>query len=145
MCVGLLILAPPSAFAGSGACSVSATPLRFGTYNTADSTPLTSTATITYLCEKSAQAKSIVIWIDKGLYAPTNNPRQMANGSERLDYYLYLDAARTAIWGDSSSNQYTSSPANGVTYEVPVYGLIPAQRDVSAGPYSDSLVVTLNW
>lgn len=110
-----------------------------------DTTSLASTATISYECSKSAQAKTVVIWINKGLYAPSNTPRRMSSGSDYLNYNLFLDASHTAVWGDPNPNQYVNAPANGVPYQVTIYGFIPAEQDVSAGIYSDSLVVTLNW
>jgi spore coat protein U-like protein len=145
ICGGFLALVPAPALAGSGGCSISTTPVSFGAYSTMDSTPLASTGTITYSCAQSAQAKTVLIWIDKGQHAPSNNPRQMASGADRLDYNLYLDGSHTAIWGDPNPNQYAFAPANGVSYDVTVYGLVPALQDLPTGTYTDTLVVTLNW
>ena len=125
------------------ASDIAATPLSFGTYSPMDTMSLASTATISYECDKSAQAKSIVI--DGGLYAQNNTPRRMSSGSDYLNYNLFLDATHTAVWGDANPNQYLYAPANGVPYQVTIYGLIRADQDVSAGTYSDSVVVTLNW
>jgi spore coat protein U-like protein len=145
MCGCFFVLTAAPALAGSGSCSISTTPVSFGAYSTADPVPLASTGTITYFCAQSAQAKTVVIWIDKGQYASSNNPRQMASGADRLDYNLYLDAGHTSVWGDPNPNQYAFAPANGVSYDVTVYGLIPALQDLPVGTYTDTLVVTLNW
>jgi spore coat protein U-like protein len=142
---GLATLVLGSPARAAGGCSISTNAVVFGAYNTVDATAVASTGKITYACARSAQAKTVVIWINKGAHAPTNNPRQMASGSNRLNYNLYLDANHTAIWGDPNPNQYAFAPANGVTYEIPVYGLIPALQDLPNGVYADSLVVTLNW
>jgi spore coat protein U-like protein len=141
----LLTLRPSVAFAGAAGCTITTTPVTFGIYNTMDPSPLASTGSINYFCGRSAQAKRVLIWVDRGLYSPTNNPRRMGSGTYYLEYNLYLDAAHTAIWGDPNPNQYISSPANRVSYEVTVYGLIPALQDVPSGTFSDRLLVTINW
>jgi spore coat protein U-like protein len=124
-------------------CTISTTPVAFGMYSVFNTAPLASNGTLTCSCSRRT---NVTIWIGKGLYAPTNNPRQMAGGNERLDYNLYLDAAHTLIWGDPNPTQYGPVPVrrrNGLS--VTVYGLIPAGRDVAAGSYTDSVIVTINY
>jgi spore coat protein U-like protein len=47
--------------------------------------------------------------------------------------------------GDPNPNQYAFARANGVSYDVTVYGLVPPLQDLPIGTYTDTLVVTLNW
>ena len=80
--------------------------------------------------------------------AGTFDPRRMLNGAEALNYNLYLDAARTQIWGDgtgASQLYVNSNPPNSRTVTVTIFGRIPAQQDVSAGSYSDSITATINF
>jgi spore coat protein U-like protein len=96
---------------------------------------------VTYWC---SWAWTVSVYLSKGI-AGSNNPRQMANGANRLSYNLYLDAAHTRIWGDPSPNYYT---ANGVWMSgatLTVYGLVPALQDVATGSYSDSVTATINF
>src|SRR5664279_5642945 len=98
---GVLIISERSASAQW--CSVGATPVSFGSYDVFSPVPLASTGTVTYRC---LFAQSMTIWLDKGLNAPTNSPRQMTSGIDRLNYNLYLDAGHTQVWGDPSPNHY---------------------------------------
>jgi spore coat protein U-like protein len=123
-------------------CTISTTPVSFGTYDVFSSIATASTGTVVYWC---GWARSISVYLGKGI-AGTNTPaRQMASGANRLNYNLYLDAAHTRIWGDPSPNSYS---ANGVWFSgatLTVYGLIPALQDVATGSYSDSVTATINF
>jgi spore coat protein U-like protein len=127
------------------ACTISTTPLVFGAYNVFAVTPLDSTGSVTFRCGN--QDKDVVITLDRG-GAPTFNPRWMLNGSEQLTYNLYLDAARTAIWGDGTGGSQTFStfnPQNNRDVVVPIYGRIPAGQDVRAGTYTNSITATIQF
>ena len=73
----------------------------------------------------------------------------MTKGGEKLSYNLFVDAARTAVWGDGTSGttNYTRSnpPANGNNVNVTIFASIAAAQDVSAGSYSDSVSVVINF
>ncbi|MDR7993823.1 spore coat U domain-containing protein [Thermosynechococcus sp. TG252] len=84
--------------------------------------------------------------------APTGNagrftPRQMTSGRERLDYNLYIDAARTQIWGDGTggSSLRTLVPVNHAPTTLEIFGRIPTRQFVPAGIYSNTIVVTLEY
>ncbi len=61
-----------------------------------------------------------------------------------LAYNIYLDAARTVVWGDGAGGTQTLEVQNG-DRSVSFYGRISAGQDVAAGPYSDAIVVTFNF
>ena len=72
----------------------------------------------------------------------------MLNGSEPLNYNLYRDAARTAIWGDGTGGtQVYSDPRTPRNQNVTltVYGRIPAGQDVSVGTYTNTVTATINF
>jgi len=123
-------------------CTISTTPVSFGSYDVFNSISTPSTGSVTYWC---SWAWTISIYLGKGI-AGTNTPnRQMASGANRLSYNLYLDAAHTQVWGDPSPSSYST---NFVWYSgatVTVYGLIPALQDVATGSYSDSVTATINF
>lgn len=126
------------------ACTISTTPVSFGTYNVFSSTPLDSTGSVTFNCDNRA---NITITLNNG-GATTFNPRRMLKGSEALDYNLYRDAARTSIWGDGTGGtQVYSDPRTPRNQNVPltVYGRIPAGQDVSVGTYTNTVTATINF
>jgi len=130
-------------------CNVSTTPVSFGAYDVFSTVPLASTGSVTYRCwNPQNNDKTMTIWLDDGINAPSNNPRQLSNGTSRLDYNLYLDAAHALIWGDPNPNHYhgiVPAWAWWTTATVTVYGLIPAGQDVPAGTYTDTVVVTFQF
>jgi len=72
----------------------------------------------------------------------------MLKGSEALNYNLYLDAARTIIWGDGTAGTQTyfiKNPTNNQDVTVPVYGRVPTGQSVSKGTYSNTITVTINF
>lgn len=126
-------------------CTLTSTSVAFGTYNVFSTTDLASTGTVTYNCRRRGNT-TISVWLSRGIYAPSNNPRRMASGINRLNYNLFLDANHTQIWGDPNPYQYGPlRPPNRTDVTLTVYGLIAAGQDVAAGTYSDSVTVTINF
>ena len=126
-------------------CTISANSVSFGTYNVFDGTALDSTGTITYSCNNAAS--NITISLSKGASSTYSN-RVMTKGSEQLGYNLYLNAARTTIWGDGTSGTsvYTrANPPNNSNVNVTVYGRVVAGQDVSAGSFADTISATINF
>ncbi len=65
-----------------------------------------------------------------------------------LTYNLYRNAGRTNIWGDGTggTSVYTrANPPNDSNVNLTIYGRIPAQQDVSAGNYSDTVSAVINF
>lgn len=91
-------------------------------------------------------ATNVTVDLSRG-NAPSFNPRYMVNGIQHLNYNLYLDAARTTIWGDNTGGSSHSTPGTVFfTYvNITIYGRIPAGQDVSAGAYTDSITATANF
>ena len=72
--------------------------------------------------------------------------RALSMGNERLLYNLYLDAARTIVWGDGTGGSQagpgvTTHGAGGTTTAY-VFGRIKAGQDVAVGVYADTIRVT---
>jgi|RhiMetdeSRZDD1v2_1073273.scaffolds.fasta_scaffold267491_2 spore coat protein U-like protein len=140
------ILALANPFAAHGACSLTSTSIGFGNYDIFSPSPLDTLGQIIFRCGNNDH--NVSISLDKG-GAPTFNPRRMLNGTIILNYNLYLDAARTVIWGDSSSgtqNFFVRNPQpNNRDISVPIYGRIPAGQAASVGNYSNTVTVTINF
>jgi spore coat protein U-like protein len=89
------------------------------------------------------------ILLDTGLVG-TYAPRAMTNGASLLNYNLYTDATRTAVWGDGTggtavvSIKYSLPPAGTTQTDThTVYGRAFAGQVVSVGSYLDTITVTL--
>ena len=146
MIAGAWLLSTTSVFAQlAPSCTISVTSVAFGSYNVFTTTPEDSTGTITYRCNSAAA--NISIALSDGS-SSTSSPRTMRKGTEVLNYNLYQNAARTNIWGDGTGGTliYTQgNPPNNQNVSVTVYGRIPAQQDVSAGNYTDTVSAVINF
>ena len=139
------LLSTASASAQAPSCTISVTSVAFGTYNVFTTTADDSTGTITYRCNSTAA--NISIALSDGS-SSTFSPRTLRKGSEVLQYNLYRNAARTTIWGDGTGGTSVYSlanPPNNSNVNLTIYGRIPAQQDVSAGNYSDTVSAVINF
>ena len=146
-----IVLAVAGTFCGTDAargalsCTISAVGVSFGTYNVFSVTPLDSTGSVTYNCSGIVGSSRITINLSKG-GAATFNPRQMKKVAETLNYNLYLDAARTTIWGDTTGGTSQYGPIKPVSSNtITIYGRIPIGQDHTAGSYTDTVVATINF
>lgn len=128
------------------ACTVSTTQVNFGNYDVLFATPTDSTGTISVSCNPRAR---VTVTIGTSPNSGGFNPRQMKQiaGVDLLNYNLYRDPGRVEIWGDGTGG--TFSQWKNVNRNKPrvfsVYGRIPPLQNVSAGPYTDILVVTITF
>jgi spore coat protein U-like protein len=142
ICSALLLLVPARRADAAG-CSVSTTPVVFGTYNVFAASPVDTVGQVVYRC--TGNNDYVVIAITKGL-SNAFSARQMGSGTERLAYNLFKDAARTQVWGDLTGGTgvyYDLDPPKNRDVSVPVYGRVPAGQDVSAGSYGDTVTVVV--
>lgn len=123
------------------ACKITGTQnINFGVYDPLfahETTPLNGKGEVSISCLPSTRA---AIKLRQGSYPASGSScttplRQMGNGTARLPYGLYKNAAATAadIWGCDASNdvEYTASNAKSVDFTI--YGRIPAATDLPAG------------
>ena len=135
-----------TARADAAVCSITTTPVAFGTYDVFSSTPTDTTGSVSFTCNGSA--RNVVVTLSQGS-SSTFNPRKMTGpSSETMNYNLYLDAACNVIWGDgtSSTSTYTNAnPPNNIPIVVTIYGRISAGQDVRAGTYTDTVTAIVNF
>lgn len=132
------------AFPVMAACTISTTAVSFGAYNVFSGSALDSTGSVIFNCDRRS---NITIALDQG-GAPSFNPRRMLKSGEALNYNLYLDAARTTIWGDGTGGTQVYANANtprNQNVTVTIYGRIPAGQDVTAGSYANTVTATVNF
>jgi spore coat protein U-like protein len=119
----------------------------FGSYDVFNASPTVATGTIRYECSNfPAGGEVVTLQFSRG-NAATYSPRIMLNGAQQMQYNLYLDAAYTKIWGDGTGGTsfYSQNTLNGVGTSVTIFGRIPAGQDLTVGPYTDTITVTMNW
>ena len=127
-------------------CTITTAPLAFGTYDPVvanATTPLDATATVTIACTMGTPA---TIGLDAGSNALASQRRLTNASSAYMNYQMFLDSAHATMWGNDSSNQMDAGAApSKAPRAFPVYGRIPAGQDVPIGPFSDSVVATVNF
>ena len=127
-------------------CTVSATSVAFGSFNTLTGSTVDSTGTITVTCNKAIPYTIALSPGESGTYSQ----RRMANGGNTLDYNLYSNPGYNQIWGDGTGGSSTVTGSillrRDSTDHI-VYGRIPlsTQRNAMVGSYSDSITVTVTW
>jgi spore coat protein U-like protein len=119
-----------------------ASTLAFGRYDPTSAAPLDAATTIQYGCPPGQPVR---ISIDAG-QSGTFAARELRNGGEVLRYNLFLDAARTTVWGDGTGGSSIGPLVRGIGQSVItawVFGRIAAGQDAAPGAYGDTLRVTL--
>ncbi len=140
--LAVALLAPRRAAAASCVFN-SISPVAFGTYDVFSATPVDAVGSFTYQCSLLQLLDAITINLSTG-NSGNYTARTMLNGSNSLSYNLYMDAARTVIWGDKSNgtSNYTAILAV-LPITLSIYGRIPARQNAMAGSYTDTIVVTM--
>lgn len=143
-----LMLLPSICFAAapSGSCTVSTTPVNFGSYDVFSNSNLDTIGQVIVGCSGVGTIYSVSVQLNKGLNGAIPNRRlSQLNGNDRLAYNLYTDAGRSTIWGDgtSSSAIQTVNVTGGTSSTLTIYGRIPPLQDVGIGGYADTITVTI--
>jgi spore coat protein U-like protein len=134
-----------------GSCTVSATPVGFGSYDVFMSVPSDSAGTLTVDCMSNVVRARITAGPSQA--SGTFIPRQMKRegGTDLLNYNVFTDAARSAIFGDGTGGtsaitirRPTGKPAPWMQF-INIYGRIFPGQDVWVGSYSDSFTITIEW
>ncbi|WP_458097822.1 Csu type fimbrial protein [Roseomonas sp. WA12] len=122
-------------------CSVTATSMAFGDYT--PTTALEQTSNLSVLCTTNTP---YTIALNLGT-ATSPTTRQMTSGTATttLNYLLFRDSSRSAIWGETTSTDTQSGTGTGATQTIPVYGRIPANQRPQPGSYTDTVTVTLTY
>lgn len=127
-------------------CRVTVGPVNFGIYMPLSPTSVDVIGQIDVRCQ--AQPGSFTVLIGPGISGNQLARTLSAGGASILNYNLFVDAARTRIWGDGSPPTATVSGirrdrGRPTFYNYPVYGRIFAGQPANPGTYNDTLVVTV--
>jgi len=133
---------------GESICTITVTNVNFSGYDVFSPFPLNANGDIGVTFNQSSK-HPYTVKLDAGQNSGGSfNPRKMllSGGGATLNYYLYLDAACTQIWGDGTGSTYTATgEQNRITQHHTVYGEIPAGQNVSVGTYGDTITITVEW
>lgn len=119
----------------------------FGRYDPISGAGVESTGEIAFVCTGVDENDAVVIELSRG-GTTTGSHRELSNGRWRLAYDLFLDAARTLVWGDGSAGTARFGPVvppENEEVSATVHGLIPGGQNVGVGSYTDTVVVTLTF
>ena len=141
-------LAAPAAHAQAFFCTAGTTGVAFGTYTPLTPVPLASTGSVTVQCFIVFGTASATIDLSTGA-SGSFMARTLTNGTNTLQYNLYLNAAHTQVWGDGSGgsliNMLTLTAGFNSTATATVYGAVYALQDPVPGGYADTITVTVNY
>jgi spore coat protein U-like protein len=143
LAVAALAVSPSPAAAKPVCAFYGVSSLAFGAYDPLSAAPLDSTAVLRYECPPGQPVR---VTLDTG-QSGTFTWRELRGGGEVLRYNLYLDAARTIVWGDGTAGTavgpLVKDVARGVT-SAWVFGRVPPAQDVTVGAYADTITVTVD-
>jgi spore coat protein U-like protein len=146
--LGLLAATPGAAGSQRAAprCSVEISGLRFGAYDVFQAAPLDAVGTMTLECSGLQQGAQITISLGRGNERESLK-RALRHKRHSLSYQVYLDAARSLVWGDGTggTSVYRTRPAANVPISIPVFGRIPPLQMVAPGEYSDHLMLIVDY
>ena len=126
-------------------CTVSTTALDFGNVNTLSGADVDGTGGVTVTCTNGTDWSAAA---DAGNGSgATLADRRMTGGGNLLSYSLFIDAARTTVWGDGTGTTATvDDTGTGLAQNFTVYGRVGAgQTGVPAGGYTDTVGVTVTY
>jgi spore coat protein U-like protein len=123
-------------------CLISAAPLTFGNYTSAQ---LDATAVLSASCTLGTP---YTISLDQGGGTGATVAARHMNGTvagSTLNYSIFSDTTRLAIWGNVVGTNTTASTGTGVVQTFTAYGRIPAAQLSAPGIYTDTVNVTLTY
>lgn len=131
-------------------CSIDNATLDFG--NIADlGTDTDASQGLKVTCTKNTDYS---IAMDEGQNGSGNGSsitRAMSDGTDQLSYQLYTDSSRNNVWEDSCASPATGTDCAYGTgtgtqqTNITVYGRVPANQNVEAGSYTDTVTMTVTF
>ena len=128
-----------------GACTLTATDMDFGNYDTTSGSPDDAQSVINHTCTAGTSASIAISQGNLGDSGSTDAVpvRGMTNGANTLAYSLSSSLAGVE-WGNTK-NEGEPFLSDGTSTNIDVYGRIAANLPVFAGDYVDNLTVTVEY
>lgn len=126
-------------------CTLSATSIDFGQVGLI-TVPVNTTGAVTVTCTNGT-AYTVSLDAGRGAGATVSSRKLTRSGSsDTLAYGLYINAARSSIWGDGSNGSGTvSGTGNGAAQPTTVYASLLAPASVPPGTYVDTVIATISY
>lgn len=150
--VAAALLALAAGPLAAASCTVQPSGLAFGAYDPFSPVPLDSMGTVLVSC--SGTPGSLVAYtvrLGTGGSGSFAARRMRGNGPWSLDYNLYVNPARSLVWGDGNGGSQVVGEAFRLAHHRPVnrvhaiHGRLFPRQNVAPGPYADTLVLTLEF
>lgn len=130
-------------------CTATATNIAFGAYDPTSSTPSDTSGTVTVNCTGLVSLFGSIDIASSAGSSGNAAQRTLRQGTNTLNYNLYVNGARTIVFGDGSAGtQKITTPLNGLLFfgqSVFIYGRVPARQWARSGSYSDAVVITIAY
>jgi spore coat protein U-like protein len=129
----------------ANSCTIATNALAFGTYTGA---VLNAQTTFAVTCSASGATYNVGLNAGLGGTGATDQARIMLNGTNKLNYNLYVETGHTTNWGNTSTTNwqsYTVGAGAGLQPTVNIYGQIPASQTSAVGAYSDTVTATVTY
>lgn len=130
-------------------CSIQgpAPTLDFGTYDPYSPTPLDANSSFRLRCTQDPTPAVITVSLDGGQNFQAPSSRAMSSGGSLLLYNAYQDGARTVIWGDGAFGPtlLLTKTSKNESFDLVVYGRIPAGQNLPPGAYTDTITLTATY
>jgi spore coat protein U-like protein len=146
--LGLLL--GSTAMVHAAACSLNTTGLSFGNFNLLDTAARDSSSSLTVACTGTT-GEIVSYSLAASLLPAYSDTRIMTNGSYSLRYDFFVDAARTAVFGDGThgstliGGSMTLSGSQGQAVHT-IYARIEGhQNAVPPGSYGDTVNLTISY
>src|SRR5687768_11734098 len=123
-------------------CTVQAQPLAFGMVPVVNLTPLETTARVVVKCGPNIP---FTIALDNGQHFAAQRRVHNAGLNAYLAYEVHSDPARTSPWGSGAGQTVSGNSGASGEATLIAYGRITAALLVFAGPYTDSITVTVSF
>lgn len=126
-------------------CTISATPLAFGT-NGVLATALNQQTTVAVTCTNTTPYN---VGLDAGtVTGSTITSRLMAgtttgNTGTTVGFQLYQDAGRATVWGNTQGTNTVAGTGTGSAQSITVYGQVPAQATPTPDTYQTTVTATV--
>lgn len=130
---------------GAQSCTFGVTNMAFGIADTVSGAAINSTATVSVNCTSLLPTRVVICPnIGEGNGGSTTSARRMLAGANILNYQLFSDASRTAVWGSYAWPYPSRAPPivldigllGSASTSVTMYGAIaPGQSTAATGSY----------
>lgn len=144
----LVLLTAAPAAAQTAVCRITVTGLAFAPYRSLNASPTTNIGRLDVFCLPGAGSAALPVVTLSAGGSGNYIDRTMTSGTSELHYNLYGDPNRRLVLGDGTAGTISFPPPR--TRAIgratwPIFGVIPPGQRVSAGNYSDTLLIQVEF